>query len=118
MASQLDQPPILVKPFANNGDKNTIPEDATGTQAASLEEGFPSITSTPISQGGIPPQRTDFNGLGYLLSSQFFYLQNGGSFTFNQDVSDAIGGYPQGASGAWQRAADPLRRGQRDRRRP
>lgn len=97
MASQLDQPPILVKPFASSGDKNTIPEDATGTQAASLEEGFPSITSTPLSQGGIPPQRTDFNGLGYLLSSQFFYLQNGGSFTFNQDVSDAIGGYPQGA---------------------
>ena len=97
MASTLDQPGALSAPFAYSGDKNSIPTMATGTQAASLEEGFPAITSTPISEGGIPPQRTDFNGLGYLLSSQYYYLQNGGRFTFNQEVSDAIGGYPQGA---------------------
>lgn len=97
MAGILENPPVLQQPFAYNGDKNTIPLDATGDQRASLQEGFPTITSTPITQGGIPPERKDFNGLGNLLSSLYFYLQNGGQFTFNQDVSDAIGGYPQGA---------------------
>ena len=95
MASNLDQPEVLIAPFAYNGDRNTIPALSTGTQEASLEDGFPRVTELPISEGGIPPQRIDFNGLGYLLSSQFFYLQNGGKFTFNQQVSDAIGGYPK-----------------------
>ena len=97
MASTLQQPPILLKPFAENGDKNTIPETSTGDQRASLDEGFPPVTSIPLNEGGIPPERKDFNGLGNLTTKQYFYLQNGGRFTFNQDVSDAIGGYPQGA---------------------
>lgn len=97
MVSSLSVPPSLVKPFANEGDKNTIPTDATGTQAASLEEGFPEITATPINEGGIPPKREDFNGLGFLTTSQYFYLQNGGRFTFNPEVSSAINGYPEGA---------------------
>lgn len=98
MASELNTPPVLLKPFADSGDKNIIPETATGTQQASLDEGFPPVTSLPLTQGGIPPERKDFNGLGNLLSKQYFYLQNGGRFTFNQDVSDAIGGYPQNAT--------------------
>ena len=98
MASELNTPPVLLKPFADSGDKNNIPETATGTQQASLDEGFPPVTSLPLTQGGIPPERKDFNGLGNLLSKQYFYLQNGGRFTFNQAVSDAIGGYPQNAT--------------------
>ena len=98
MAGILENPPVLQQPFAYNGDKNTIPLNATGDQRASLQEGFPPITSVKITEGGIPPERKDFNGLGNLLSSLYFYLQNGGRFTFNQDVSDAIGGYPQNAT--------------------
>lgn len=97
MVNNLTRPPVLSKPFASQGDKTTLPVDATGTQAASLQEGFPIITSTPITQGGIPPQRTDFNGLGFLTTSHNYYAQNGGTFTFDQSVSDAIGGYPEGA---------------------
>lgn len=97
MADILENPPVLQQPFAYNGDKNTIPLNATGDQRASLQEGFPPITSVKITEGGIPPERKDFNGLGNLLSSLYFYLQNGGQFTFNQQVSDAIGGYPAGA---------------------
>lgn len=98
MVSSLSNPPVLAKPFAENGDKTSnIPTSATGTQAASLDEGFPPVTSTPINEGGIPPQREDFNGLGYLTTSQFFYLQMGGRFTFNSAVSNAIGGYPERA---------------------
>lgn len=97
MAGILENPPVLQQPFAFNGDKNTIPLSATGDQRASLQEGFPPVTSQSILKGGIPPERKDFNGLGNLLSSMYFYLQNGGQFTFNPDVSNAIGGYPAGA---------------------
>lgn len=97
MVNNLTRPPVLSKPFASQGDKTTLPVDATGTQAASLQEGFPIITSTPITQGGIPPQRTDFNSLGFLTTAHNYYVQNGGTFTFDQSVSDAIGGYPEGA---------------------
>ena len=51
----------------------------------------------PKKQGGVPPEGKDFNGLGNLLSQFYFYVQNGGVYTFEQEVSDKIGGYPQNA---------------------
>jgi hypothetical protein len=84
-------------PFANNGDKNTIPQNATGTNLASFSEGFPEITSQPIDNGGQPPTRQDFNGIGNALSNNISYLQQGGIFTFDPSISSAIGGYAQGA---------------------
>ena len=98
MVATLNQPSAISYPFAENGDKNTIPVTNDGTTgAASQSLGFPSITSTAISSGGVPPSRKDFNGIFNLVTGQYFYLQNGGKFTFDQDVSDAIGGYPEGA---------------------
>ena len=90
-------PQVLEQPFAAQGDKNTIPNAATGTNKASLQEGFPPITGQPINQGGIPPERADFNGAMNLNSQFYFAFQNGWWPTFSQEVSDAIGGYPQGA---------------------
>lgn len=98
MATSLNQPQAISQPFAQNGDKNVIPVTNDGTTGeASQSLGFPPVTSEPVAQGGIPPARKDFNGIFNVLSNQYFYLQNGGSFTFNQDVSDAIGGYPVNA---------------------
>ena len=90
-------PQVLEQPFAAQGDKNTIPNAATGTNKASLQEGFPPITGQPINKGGIPPERQDFNGAMNLNSQFYFAFQNGWWPTFTQEVSDAIGGYPQGA---------------------
>lgn len=90
-------PQVLEQPFAAQGDKNTIPNAATGTNKASLQEGFPPITGQPINQGGIPPERQDFNGAMNLNSQFYFAFQNGWWPTFSQEVSDAIGGYPQNA---------------------
>ena len=90
-------PQVLAQPFCAQGDKNTIPNAATGSNLASLQEGFPAITGLPISQGGIPPERQDFNGAMNLNSQFYFAFQNGWLPTFSQDVSNAIGGYPQGA---------------------
>lgn len=96
----LIQPTLLLKPFAQNGDKNDIPlvnNMITNPQLADLTHGFPEITSLRPAQGGLPPERKDFNALGYLTTTYDFFYQAGGVFTFNQTISDAIGGYPLNA---------------------
>ena len=93
----LTLPQILENYIAEYGIKNSIPTAATGTYLASVAEGFPEITLTPIADGGIPPAGGDLNGMLNLLSQFYFFNQNGGTYTFDPDVSDAIGGYPLGA---------------------
>ena len=96
----LTQPTLLLKPFAQSGDKNTIPNtntDVSNPQLADLTSGFPSITSESPDDGGLPPERKDFNGLGYLTTLYDYFYQAGGTFTFNSTIASAIGGYPLGA---------------------
>lgn len=90
-------PQILANPIAAYGIKNEIPANPTGTYLASIAEGYPELTITPISEGGVPPAGGDLNGMFNLLSQFYFFNQNGGAYTFNKKVSDAIGGYPKGA---------------------
>lgn len=97
MATTLPQLQPLAMPFANNGDKNTIPTSATSTGNASLAEGFPPITQTPIEEGGIPPSRKDFNGILNLATRLQYFLQQGGYFTFDTTVATLLGGYPENA---------------------
>ena len=97
MANSLPDYTKISTPFANNGDKNTIPQTATNNGLASFDVGFPPITSLPLSEGGQPPTRADFNALGYISTNNIAYLQQGGIYTFDQSISNAIGGYPQGA---------------------
>ena len=62
----ITQPSLLLKPFAEQGDKNTLPvvnTDASEPQRADLTSGFPAIVSLPPDQGGLPPERKDFNAL-------------------------------------------------------
>ena len=65
-STDIIQPTAISNPIAYNGTKNSIPENPSGTQLASVDEGFPLITETPITSGGLPPERADFNGLFYL----------------------------------------------------
>ncbi|MFK2876879.1 hypothetical protein [Rhodanobacter hydrolyticus] len=110
-------PPTSVPlPFANSGTKNAIP---TASQigitagAASLTDGFPPLTFTPISAGGVPPFGADFNGILNLLSQTVQWVQAGGQFGYNSTFQTAISGYPKGAlllrsdlSGFWLSTAD------------
>lgn len=89
--------PIIPQPFANGGSHADIPNDATGTNRASFQEGWGEITSTPIGDGGVPPNRLDFNGLGYIATAFAFALQQGKFWSFDVSVANAIGGYPKGA---------------------
>lgn len=80
----VNQPSILPMAFAAQGDKNTIPATGDLTSGlASIAQGFPPITQQPLAQGGLPPQRADFNGIFNLFSQFLLYLQNGGVFTYN-----------------------------------
>lgn len=97
MATSIQKPQVIASPFCGSGDKNVIPATATGTNLASIEEGFPPITSKPLNEGGIPPERKDFNGILNLDSQFYFAFQNGWRPTFDADVSTAIGGYAAGA---------------------
>ena len=96
-STEIIQPTPLIAPIAASGLRNNIPDDATGSNYASIEEGFPEMTMKAPKDGGLPPWGQDFNGMFYLMSSQTCFLQNGGLITFDQDVSNKIGGYPQGA---------------------
>lgn len=91
------QPAAISQPIANQGTKFNIPEEATGSELASIAEGFPDITMKALEDGGKPPRGQDCNGMFYLSTDQRVFLQNGGLITFNQNVSDTIGGYPSGA---------------------
>lgn len=89
----------VIKVICATGDKtNTIPDTTeVGSNALSYAEGFPIATSTPQSDGGIPPKRQDMNKVLNILSKNQVFLQNGGVYSYDSEISTAIGGYPKGA---------------------
>ena len=78
------QPTFMPQPFANNGEKNVIPNSGGEVLGnASFASGFPRVTETPIELGGVPPQRKDFNGILNALSLFAFYAQSGGVYEYS-----------------------------------
>ena len=83
----VNQPAILSGAFAAEGDKNTIPANNDGLSGlASIAKGFPPITQVPLAQGGLPPQRQDFNGIFNLISKYLLYAQVGGVYEYNNTL--------------------------------
>ena len=81
------QPLLMSVPFANAGAKNDIPQNTTSLGKASLTNGFPTETSVPIDDGGVPPQRADFNGMLYWLSTFAMFQQSGGKFSYDTSIN-------------------------------
>lgn len=107
-ATDFSQPELLLKVFAEDGTRNNLPvvnTDTSNPQKADLTNGFPVETEGSPDDGKLPPERADFNALGYLTTSYDFFYQAGGVYTFNATVSTAIGGYPKGAR-LWYQNAD------------
>lgn len=78
----------LTKPFAQNGDKKTIPENTTGDGSLSYETGFGGFYALPPEEGGLYIDRAQFNQLMYDTTSQI--LTNKGNITTIQgDVATA-----------------------------
>lgn len=71
-------------------DTVSLPDE--DLQFASFKKLFPALTQVPLSEGGVAPQRTDFNTLFKLLGDNIFYLQQGGVFSYS-DTAD----YERGA---------------------
>lgn len=107
----LNVPTKITVPFANSGSKNAIGVTAAvGDDAnkANYTQGFPDITMTPKSAGGIPPKGRDLNGILFLLSHAIQYLQAGNMYKYDSSFASSISGYNKGAmlmqedeSGIW-----------------
>lgn len=94
----MTNPTLVSTPFANTGTKNSIPNSgASEPQLATMEGGFPLITQTPIAEGGIPPERADFNGILNLYGQHIVHLNKGLSYEFDAAFALEIGGYPLNA---------------------
>ena len=64
---------------------------------ASLHDGFPPLTFTPIGAGGVPPFGSDMNGILNEITAIQQWQEAGGFFPYDSTFSTAIGGYPKGA---------------------
>ncbi len=90
--------PVIQTGFAAAGSKNTIPVASSPTPGlASFNDGFPPLTRTPISSGGIPPSGLDMNGILFDATDPLAQMSKGGWFTYNSAYATAIGGYAVGA---------------------
>lgn len=74
-------PSYMDLPFSESGDKVTIETTTTNLGKASLTTGFPPECSLPLDDGGIPPSRTDMNGLFHHIYSWLFYIGQSGGMT-------------------------------------
>lgn len=98
----INAPGKLVLPFANSGAKNSIPvasQIGITAGAASLTDGFPPLTRTPLAAGGVPPSGLDMNGILYELSAILRWANAGGGYTYDAEFAtdSNVGGYPKGA---------------------
>ena len=89
---------FLPMAFATNGLKNNIPvADPAMFSSASYEKGFPKSTMKKVTEGGIPPQGTHFNGVLNAISLHTVWTTARGTHKRTGELSNAIGGYAKGA---------------------
>lgn len=98
----INAPGKLVLPFAASGAKNTIPvasQIGIVAGAASLTDGFPPLTRTPLAAGGVPPSGLDMNGILYELSAILRWANAGAGYVYDGTFAadSNVGGYPKGA---------------------
>ena len=96
-------PTKIPLPFAYAATGSYIATIPTASQIgvtngkASLHDGFPPLTFTPISTGGVPPFGADFNGILNEITAITQWQQAGGFFPYDSAFSTTVGGYPKGA---------------------
>ena len=66
-----------------NADVNSLPATTpAGSGRASTSGLFPQITQKPLDEGGIAPERGDFNALFKYLGEYIYYAMQGGVYTY------------------------------------
>lgn len=94
------KPKLIPVAFATRGAKQDIPvasQVSVTPGRASYTDGFPPLTRTPLSAGGIPPYGTDFNGVLNEISAAIRWANAGMGYTYDAAFSSSVGGYPKGA---------------------
>lgn len=96
-----EKPTLITVPFAKDGNYNEIATKSTESSLAkgiaTYQSGFPPLTMTAISAGGVPPSGKDMNGILNDITTAIRYSMSGGLYSYNADFSAAIDGYPKGA---------------------
>lgn len=95
-----DTPIKIEVPFAQNGPRQLVPVESqvnVEPGRASFDTGFPPATMIAPAAGGVPPYGTDFNGVLYAITSLLRWQNSGGTYTYDADLAEEIGGYPAGA---------------------
>ena len=78
--------------LGSTADVNVLPTTTpTGSGRASTSGLFPPVTQLPLDQGGIAPERGDFNALFKYLGEYLFYLMQGGTFSYSTDYDYTAG---------------------------
>ena len=78
--------------LGSTADVNALPETTpSGSGRASTSGLFPPVTQLPLDQGGIAPERGDFNALFKYLGEYLFYLMQGGMFSYSTDYDYTTG---------------------------
>ena len=66
-----------------SADVNALPATTpSGSGRASTSGLFPPVTQLPLDQGGIAPERGDFNALFKYLGEYIYYAMQGGVYTY------------------------------------
>ena len=78
--------------LGSTADVNAIPATTpSGSGRASFSGLFPPVTQLPLDQGGIAPERGDFNALFKYQGEYLFYLMQGGMFSYSTDYDYTAG---------------------------
>ena len=88
----------MPRPFAKGeNDAPLTPIGSSEGDNVNYYNGFPSVYSSPHSDGGKYITRGEMNAIGNLASQNQFYFLAGGINTFDVTFATSIGGYPEGA---------------------
>ena len=97
-------PPLIYTPFGVDAGGSFITEPipvpsqiGVTAGAASFTDGFPPLTMTALSAGGIPPKGQDLNGILFMITANTAWVSAGMGYTFSSAFAADIGGYPVGA---------------------
>jgi len=101
MSYSITKPPVLVEAWGQQSTVTTdyiVPPQSGSSTVQTQDNGWTPIyqEDLPPDGSGLPITRQQMNGVLNLYSSHDFWLQAGGTYTFEQDISDACGGYPAG----------------------
>lgn len=97
MTSAVNQPVLMPAPFANATALINPISVTPNSPNASLSEGFPVITMTPIDAGGVGPDGNDMQGILNWITQHTTWQSAGGSYKFDAAYSAAVNGYPLGS---------------------